>query len=68
MLKMSDKSKAFLEKYLPETLSATTCNGILDVLYDFIDEYGFEPPEYYDYNELGVEAQRVYDDIYCNND
>lgn len=64
---MSDESKAFLEKYLPETLNANTCNEILDVLYEFIDDHGFEPPEYYDYNELGVEAQKVYDDIYFYN-
>ena len=28
------------------------------------DEKGFAPPHYYDYNDFGREAQRVYDDIY----
>lgn len=67
MLNISDKSREFLEKNVPEVLSAKNSREALLILYDFIDEYGFESPEYYDYNELGVEAQKVYDDIYCNN-
>lgn len=37
------------------------------IRYDFIDNYGFELLEYC-YNKLGVESQKVYDDIYLNND
>ena len=67
MLNISDKSREFLEKNVPEVLSAKNSREALLILYDFIDDYGFEPPECYDYNELGVEAQKVYDDVYFNN-
>lgn len=70
MLKMSDKSKEFLTKYLPETLEAEHVNDILDPLYDWIMVNGFEHvPEPFDhYNALGDEAQEVYDDLYDSNE
>lgn len=68
MIKMSKESKLFLKKYIPQVLSATEVNGVLDVLYDFIDENGFAPPEYESYNDLGREAQKVYDDVYLSNE
>lgn len=40
---------------------------ILDAIGDCIDRKGFTPPDYYDYNEFGREAQKVYDRIYENN-
>lgn len=66
MVRMNDFSKKFLEKYLPELdiSKATHVNDILDPLGDLIDRQGFAPPDYYDYNDLGREAQKVYDDIY----
>ena len=70
MLKMSDKSKAFLAKYLPETLGAEHVNDVLDPLYDWIMVNGFEhvPTALDHYNALGDEAQAVYDDLYYNNE
>lgn len=68
MLKMSNESRAFLEKYLPEALSMEECNDALDTLYELIDEKGFAPPHYHDYNEFGRTAQKVYDDIFLNNE
>ncbi len=67
MVKMEKFSEEFLKKYLPEALNCTTTNGVLDLLYDFIDEKGFAPPHYDEYNNLGREAQKVYDDIYLSN-
>lgn len=67
MLLMTEESKNFLKKHLPHLLNETTVNGILDPLEEYIDEYGFAPPDYYDYNELGIEAQKVHDDIYYQN-
>lgn len=64
---MSDESKVFLQNHLPNLLEEETVNGILDPLGEFIDEKGFAPPNYYDYNDLGREAQKVYDDIYYQN-
>lgn len=66
-MKMSDKSRVFLEKYLPDALKAEQLNEALDLLYDLIDEKGFAPPHYEEYNDFGREAQRVYDDLYLSN-
>ncbi len=43
MLKMSEESRRFLEKYLPQVLEAERCNDILLPLYDLINEKGFAP-------------------------
>ncbi len=66
MLKMSDESRRFLEKYLPEALGAEEINDALDALYMWIDIHGFDAEE--EYNELGKLGQEVYDDLYYNND
>lgn len=68
MLKMTKESKAFLEKHLPEALNGIGISDVLDMLYDLIDEKGFAPPHYDEYNDFGREAQKVYDDLYYNND
>ena len=66
-IKMSESSKEFLEDHLPEALQAENYSDLLEMLYDFIDDEGFEPPDYDEYNLLGSIAQDVYDDIlYCN--
>lgn len=67
MLKMKESSREFLEKYLPIALEAKELNDALDSLYMLIDEEGFAPPKYEDYNDFGREAQRVYDDLYLSN-
>lgn len=67
MLKMSKNSQEFLQKNLPEILKVSNCREVLRVIYDFINQKGFAPPHYYDYNDLGREAQKVYDDIYYQN-
>lgn len=66
-LKMKDSSRKFLEKNLPSALETTTLRDLLIQLYDLIDEKGFAPPHYEDYNDFGREAQKVYDDIYLSN-
>ena len=66
MLNMSEKTREFLKRYLPETLNATDVNDILIPLYMWIDIHGFDAEE--EYNELGKLGQEVYDDLYCNND
>ena len=68
MLKMSEASYQFLKKYLHHVLEAEKCNDILLPLYDLINEKGFAPPHYDDYNAFGREAQKVYDDVYYNNE
>ena len=66
-MKMNDKSRVFLEKYLPDALEVEQLNDALDLLYNLIDEKGFAPPHYDEYNDFGREAQRVYDDLYLSN-
>lgn len=50
-----------------ELLSGSNVRKVLDAISDLIDEKGFEPPEYYDYNDFGRKAQKVHDSIYENN-
>ena len=67
MLNMNEQSRLFLEKHLPEILTSEDIASSLDLLDDWINENGFAPPHYDEYNDLGDAAQRVYDDLYCNN-
>ena len=67
MLKMTKKSQEFLSVHLPNALEKEDIGEILRMLYNLIDEKGFAPPHYDEYNDFGREAQRVYDDLYLNN-
>lgn len=67
MLTMTSSSKVFLEKHLPAALETNDMRTALRALYDLIDEKGFAPPHYENYNDFGREAQVVYDDIYLSN-
>ena len=67
-IKMSEFSRDFLEDHLPEALEAECCRDLEIMLGDLLDEYGFAPPDYLEYNDFGWVAQRIYDDIYYSND
>ena len=64
---MRSGSQEFLADNVPEALDASTLEEALDQLYEFIAEEGFEPPEYEWYNDIGKQAQKVYDDLYYSN-
>ena len=66
MLKMTEKTKEFLKKCLPDVVIDTDdVNSILEPLYDLIMYQGFD--EKWEYNAFGREAQDVYDDLYWSN-
>ena len=67
MLKMTEKSREFLRTNLPSALECYFVKDALDLLYDLIEERGFEPPRFDEYNEFGSQAQKVYDDLYLSN-
>lgn len=67
MLKMTQKSKDFLTKNLPQAIEMENIGDVLEMLYELIDRKGFEPPRYEEYNDFGREAQKVYDDLYYSN-
>lgn len=67
MLNMNDKTKDFLSKNLPDALVSDDIGDVLWMLYDLIDEKGFAPPHYEEYNDFGEEAQIAYDDLYYSN-
>lgn len=67
MLRMNEKTEAFLADNLPEALRSDNVGDVLELLYDLIDEKGFAPPHYDEYNDFGREAQFAYDDIYISN-
>ena len=65
--KVSDEAKRFLEENLPEALSAKSSFEALKMLYELIDDKGFEAPKYDKLNEFGIAADAVYDEIYEMN-
>ena len=67
MLIMTEKSREFLKSNLPSALECCFVKDALDLLYDLIEERGFEPPRHEEYNEFGRQAQKVYDDLYLSN-
>lgn len=70
MLNFTEKDRAFLrENFGNDTplLDSASKREVLIAIYDLIDKKGFAPPHYYDYNDFGREAQRIYDSIYLNN-
>ena len=67
MLNMTYMSKKYLEKNLPQSLSSEDIGETLRMLYDLVDEKGFAPPNYDEYNDFGREAWKAYDDLYLRN-
>lgn len=67
MLRMTLKSKIFMSTHLPSALESDNIGEVLQLLYELIDEKGFAPPHFDEYNDFGREAQQVYDDLYLSN-
>lgn len=67
MLKMSEKSKAFIQENIPSALGSEKLGDVLNALFELIEDKGYAPPNYYDYNDFGREAQKVYDDVFLSN-
>lgn len=66
MLKMSEKTKQFLNKWLPDIgIDTADVNSVLEPLYDLIMYQGFD--ENWEYNAFGHAAQDAYDDLYWSN-
>lgn len=66
----TDDDRKFIKdnfKNSDELFIETDVRKVLDAISDLIDEKGFEPPEYYDYNDFGRKAQKVHDNIFENN-
>lgn len=62
--KISEHARAFLAEQLPEALEAENSYAALKMLYELIDEKGFEAPKYEKLNDFGLAADEVYDEIY----
>lgn len=70
MLNFTDQDKKFIQRNFTnaeQLLASSSRREVLIAIYDLIDEKGFAPPHYYDYNSFGREAQKIYDSIYQNN-
>ena len=65
--KASEKVIAFLQEHLPEALKAENSYEALKMLYELIDDKGFEPPKYEKMSDFGLEADDIYDEIYLLN-
>lgn len=66
MVKMSELSRKFLQENMPDVADADEPNDILDPLYDLIMDKGFVG-NWERYNDFGIAAQDVYDDIFDSN-
>ena len=67
MVKLTETDIAFIKKHFEnaeELMKAEHVNIVLDAMFDLLTKKGFYG---YEYNELGEEAQKVYDSIYLNN-
>ena len=61
---INEHARAFLAEHLPEALDAESSYAALKMLYELIDEKGFDAPKYEKLNAVGLEADEVYDEIY----
>lgn len=55
-----------MQEYLPEALTMDQARDVLFALDDLIMYQGFISHEE-GYNEFGVKAQKIYNEIYCDN-
>lgn len=70
MLKFTENDIKFIKEHFDnpdEIFAMEELNDVLDTLFDWIEEHGYEPPRYYDYNDIGRAAQTVYDTVLINN-
>ena len=61
---INEHARAFLAEHLQEALDAESSYAALKMLYELIDEKGFDAPKYEKLNAFGLEADEVYDEIY----
>ena len=68
MLNINKRDEEFIKENFEnwkQLLNSADKKTVLRELHLFIDREGFD--EFYNLNDLGREAQRVYDSIYYNN-
>ena len=68
MFNISERTKKFLEKYLPQALETDDINEALDLIEEFMLFYGFDAEHNHDLTDIGDEAQKAYDDLYYSNE
>lgn len=69
-MKINEKDKQFLIKNIEAAqalIEANDVDGLLEEIDGFMTEKGYAPPDYDELNDIGREAERVYDRIYYNN-
>lgn len=65
ILEMSEKSKEFLKKNIPDALETAKIEYALKLIDDWVLEYGFD--KNWNLNDKGREGEEVYDDVRsCN--
>lgn len=69
-MKINEKDKQFLIENIEAAralIEADDVDGLLEEIDGFMTEKGYAPPDYDELNDIGREAERVYDRIYYNN-
>ena len=67
-MRLTNQQKQFIEKYLEngkELIQSPNFDDVLDSLDTFIVINGFD--DKLDLNQIGLKAQRIYDEIYLEN-
>ena len=62
--KITPRAEAFFSEHLPQALKAESSFQALKMLYELIDDKGFEAPKYDKLNDFGIEADEIYDELY----
>ena len=69
-MKISDNQKNYLKNIIPNVdvmISKNDIDGILNKSADVQIEFGFTEDQEW-LNPLGLELQKIYDEIYCQNE
>lgn len=69
-MKIEENDKQFLIKSIAAAqalIEADDVDDLLEEIDGFMTEKGYAPPDYDELNEIGRQAERVYDRIYNNN-
>ncbi len=69
-MKIDEKDRKFLIENIKAAQALIEANHVDDLLEEidgFMTERGYAPPDYHELNDIGRQAERIYDRIYYNS-
>lgn len=70
-MRISVEDKQFLIEHIKTAeplIQSNNIGALLEEIDGFMTEHGYAPPNYDELNELGRQAERIYDRIYHQNE